>query len=84
MDMAFSLLRQKGVCIMNYLNDWLILAKSEQELVPTDLCSSVTLNDWGSGSILPSAPCLLASELLYWEQVSTQLRYGPGLHRNTL
>lgn len=84
MDMAFSLLRQKGVCIMNYLNDWLILAKSEHELVPTDLCSSATLNDWGSGSIQPSAPCLLASESLYWEQVSTQLSYGPGLCRNTL
>ncbi|KAL0188428.1 hypothetical protein M9458_015527, partial [Cirrhinus mrigala] len=33
MDVAISPLRQKGVRIPNYLDDWLILAQSEDELL---------------------------------------------------
>ncbi|KAL0168644.1 hypothetical protein M9458_036866, partial [Cirrhinus mrigala] len=33
MDAALSPLRQKGMRILNYLNDWLILAQSEDELL---------------------------------------------------
>ncbi len=32
MDAALSPLRQMGICILNYLDDWLILAQSEVEL----------------------------------------------------
>lgn len=32
MDSALSPLRQMGICILNYLNDWLVLAESEREL----------------------------------------------------
>lgn len=32
MDVAKFLLRQKGMRVMNYLDDWLILAWSEHEL----------------------------------------------------
>ena len=32
-DAALSPLRQKGIRILNYLDDWLILAQSEAEIV---------------------------------------------------
>ncbi len=32
-DAALSTLRQMGICILNYLDDWLILAQSEDELL---------------------------------------------------
>ncbi|KAI2657456.1 Protein P [Labeo rohita] len=31
---TFSPLRQMGICVLNYLNNWLILAQSEDELLP--------------------------------------------------
>ncbi len=31
-DVAFSPLRQMGICILNYSDDWLVLARSEREL----------------------------------------------------
>ncbi len=37
MDVALFLLRQMGIRILNYLDDWLILAKSEDEL-PSHRC----------------------------------------------
>ncbi|KAI2653724.1 hypothetical protein H4Q32_014052 [Labeo rohita] len=33
MDAALSPLRQRGICILNYLNDWLVLAQLEVELL---------------------------------------------------
>ncbi len=30
-DVTLSTLRQMGISIMNYLNDWLLLARSEQK-----------------------------------------------------
>ncbi len=33
MDVTLSALRQMGVCILNYLDDWFILAQSEAELL---------------------------------------------------
>ncbi|KAL0147016.1 hypothetical protein M9458_057540, partial [Cirrhinus mrigala] len=34
MDAALFPLKQKGICILNYLNDWLILVQSEDKLLP--------------------------------------------------
>ncbi|KAL0157079.1 hypothetical protein M9458_048325, partial [Cirrhinus mrigala] len=34
MDVALSPLRQRGIRILNYLDDWLVLAQSEAELMP--------------------------------------------------
>lgn len=33
MDMALSPLRLMGICIINCLDDWLLLPRSEQELI---------------------------------------------------
>ena len=69
MDAALTPLRQRGVRVLNYLDDWLIIAQSEVQLLTH---RSWLLNHlksaWASGSMFPNAHCLPARVFLSWEQ----------------
>ncbi len=64
MDAALSPLQQMGIRILNYLNDWLILA--QLQVVLTSHPPPQPLR-------LPRAYCHPASEFRSWAQLSTQM-----------
>ncbi len=73
MDAALSPLRQMGIRILNYLDDWLILAQSEVELLSHSNPHPQPLRAPGAqGQFSPKAHCLPANEYRSWVQFWTQ------------
>ncbi len=71
MDAALSPLRQMGICILNYLDDWLILAQSE---AVSTLHKTLSHKCFFSKTF-PRAYCHPANEYRSWAQLLTQCRW---------
>ncbi len=73
MDAALFPLRQMGIRILNYLDDWLILAQSQAVLTSHKTLLLSHLVCLGLRVNLPRAYCHPASKIHSWAQLSTQM-----------
>ncbi|KAL0148789.1 hypothetical protein M9458_055967 [Cirrhinus mrigala] len=80
MDAALSLLRQRGIRILNYLDDWLVLAQSEAELLSHEPLSSSDLQPltFKAAPLLALASVKHMGDLQALSVSPSCLEFGPG------
>ncbi len=83
MDAALFPLRQMGIRILNYLDDWLILAQSQAVLTSHKTLLLSHLGCLGLRVNLPRAYCHPASKIRSWAQLSTQMTATVSAERDT-